>query len=71
MPGIEMSMTTTSGRDAAASLSAVSPSHRFAHHLHVRLSVDQELEAMPDRDVVVGEDDSQREVRVRHDRPLV
>ena len=57
MPGIEMSITMTSGFKSRAfrRLGAVAG---LADDGHVALGIDQELQALPDGDVVVSQEDA-------------
>ena len=69
MPGIEMSMTTTSGFSASAFCTAVLPSLASDDHFHVGLAVDEQLQPVTHRHVIVGEQNAQRRGAFRHDRP--
>ena len=57
MPGIDTSITMTSGRHSIASCTAAAPSLASRTTVHVVLAFDQQLQAVPDGDVVVGEQD--------------
>ncbi len=53
-------MTTTSGLRSRARWTAVAPSLASAIDFHVGLSVDEQAQAVPDRHVVVGEENAER-----------
>ena len=60
MPGIEMSMTMTSGFSATACCTAAVAVARFGDHLHVRLAVDQQLQPVTHGHVIVGQQNPER-----------
>ena len=60
MPGIEMSMTMTSGFSAMAFCIAAWPSLASEIDLHVGLAVDEQLEPVTHRHVIVGQKNAKR-----------
>ena len=64
MPGIEMSMTTTSGFNSSARCTARRAVARLGDDVHVGLAVDQQLEPVPHGDVIVGQKNPKRRRRV-------
>ena len=65
MPGIRMSISTTSGRGRAASADRLRAVGGLADHLDVGLGVEQRAEAGPDQCLVVGEQDPDHDLPSR------